>query len=142
VVLGVRAVEPVRRAASDHAAGVADRRAEHPGRCPRQRRDDRDRPECGDAWRIGGLSGGPPRWTRADGRLSILDASDGALDSIAADATRYIPTGPLSVENIRLITAGWLSMNPGLYVFLALLMALCLSATTTHLVRNVGRRQE
>lgn len=84
----------------------------------------------------------PRVWTRADGRLSVLDASDGALDSVAADATRYIPTGPLSVENIRLITAGWLSMNPGLYVLLALLMAVCLSATTTHLVRNVGRRQE
>jgi hypothetical protein len=84
----------------------------------------------------------PRVWTRADGRLSVLDASDGTLDSIATDATRYIPIGPLSVENIRLITAGWLSMNPGLYVLLALLMAVCLSATTTHLVRNVGRRQE
>jgi cellulose synthase operon protein B len=84
----------------------------------------------------------PRVWTRADGRLSILDASDGALDAVPAEATRYIPTGPLSIQNVRLITAGWLSMNPGLYVFVALLMALALSATTTHLVRNVGRRQE
>ena len=84
----------------------------------------------------------PRVWTQIDGRLSTLDASDGVVAHRDAEDVRYIPTGPLSIQNVRLIAAGWLSLNPTFYVLFALMIAVFLSATTRNLVRNLGRRQD
>lgn len=82
----------------------------------------------------------PEVWARIDGRYAFLDASDGTLETVAPRSVEVIETKTRSLSNIRLVTAGWLSMNPAIYVALTLGLALLLGLTTTSLVRNVGRR--
>ena len=84
----------------------------------------------------------PRVWSQIGGRVSILDASEGSVSRIASNDARFIATQPLSVDNIRLITASWLSLNQTVYVFAALLIAGLLCVSTTWLLRNVGRKQE
>ena len=79
--------------------------------------------------------------TEVAGRMSILDASEGSVVTAPARAQRLIVTQPLTIENSRLIAAGWLSLNSQIYVAVALVIAMLLALTTSLFVRNVGRRQ-
>jgi hypothetical protein len=72
----------------------------------------------------------------------MLDASEGKIKTVAADSSRLVVTQPLSVGNVRLIAASWLSLNQGVYVILSLIVSLALSAATVWLIRNTGRKQE
>ncbi len=83
----------------------------------------------------------PRVWNQISGRMSILDASEGSVQTAPARAQRLIVTQPLTIENSRLIAAGWLSINSQIYVAIALAIALMLAVTTSLFVRNVGRRQ-
>ena len=60
--------------------------------------------------------------------------------AVAADDARLIVTQPLTIENTRLIAAGWLSLNSHIYVALALAMAALLAIATTFFVQSVGRK--
>ncbi|WP_036303207.1 cellulose biosynthesis cyclic di-GMP-binding regulatory protein BcsB [Methylobacterium sp. 77] len=82
----------------------------------------------------------PAVWARIDGRFAFLDASDGSLETVAPRQVDFVETKTRSLSNIRLVTAGWLSMNPAIYVALTLGFALLLGLTTSSLVRNIGRR--
>lgn len=84
----------------------------------------------------------PRVWRQLEGRASALDPSEGALRSKAADNPRFIETQPLSVGNLRLIAASWLSTNRYFYLGFSAFIALCLGAATTWFVRNVGRKPE
>ena len=84
----------------------------------------------------------PRVWGQIAGRLSILDATEGSVVSAPAMAQHLIVTQPLTIENSRLIAAGWLSLNSQVYVALALVAALLLAISTSVFVRNVGRRIE
>ncbi|MFV0280409.1 MAG: cellulose biosynthesis cyclic di-GMP-binding regulatory protein BcsB [Rhodoblastus sp.] len=83
----------------------------------------------------------PRVWRQISGRLSILDASEGSVVSAPARAQRLIVTQPLTIENSRLIAAGWLSLNSSIYVAIALFIGMLLAVTTRLFVRSVGRRQ-
>ena len=76
----------------------------------------------------------PEVWSRIDGRFAFLDASDGSLETVAPRNVELVETKTRSLSNIRLVTAGWLSMNPAIYVALTLGLALLLGLTTTSLV--------
>ena len=82
----------------------------------------------------------PVVWTRLVGRAAFLDASDGTLTTVDADRVALIETRSWSLANFRLVSAAWLSLNPGYYVGMTLFMALCLGLATTGLVRQLGRR--
>lgn len=84
----------------------------------------------------------PRVWRQIAGRIAILNASDGAVVDIPATDSRLIPTQPLSIGNVRLIVAGWFSLNGKIYVMTALLLALLLAASTHWFLSNVGRRAE
>ena len=84
----------------------------------------------------------PRVWRNVEGRVAMLDASDGRITSAPADAPRFVATQPLSVSNLRLIAASWLSINPGAYVAMTLALAVILAFATFNFVRNVGRRHE
>ena len=84
----------------------------------------------------------PRVWSQVNGRVAMLDDSYGKISSVPATQLRFIATQPLSISNIRLIAASWLSINSGAYVALALAMALILAIATLQFVRNVGRRAE
>ncbi len=84
----------------------------------------------------------PQVWSRIHGRLAALDASNGAVTATDATAFHYKASGESSLGNLRLVLAGWFSLNPLAFVGLALLTAACLSGTTFMFVRGVGRRSE
>jgi hypothetical protein len=84
----------------------------------------------------------PKVWSRLSGRLSGLDASTGAVMDREPETRRYVATQEFSIENQRLMIAGWLSLNPRIFIFVAFLLAFPLAATTHFLVRNVGRRNQ
>lgn len=84
----------------------------------------------------------PKVWSRVHGRLAALDASSGDVVATDAREVRYLASGSWSLANSRLVLAGWLSLNPLMFVLVALLAALCLSATTFWFVRGIGRRPE
>jgi hypothetical protein len=81
----------------------------------------------------------PRVWQQIAGRIAVLDASEGKVSSIPVQKTQLVVTAPLTISNMRLITAGWLSLNTELYVLGALLLGLVLAGTTTLFVRSVGR---
>ncbi len=82
----------------------------------------------------------PRVWGQISGRMSSLDANDGVVTAVPVEASRLIVTEALTIGNVRLIVAGWLSLNSHIYVLLALGMAILLSVATSKFVRNVGRR--
>lgn len=82
----------------------------------------------------------PVVWTRLVGQAAFLDASDGNLSIVEPKGVGLIETQPRALANLRLVAAAWLSLNPGIYVGMTLLMALCLGLATTALVRQLGRR--
>ena len=82
----------------------------------------------------------PVIWNRLDGRLAFLDTGAGEVSTVPADMLDLVPTKGNSIDNARLVAAGWLSLNPLAYVGLTLGAALCLGWSTTNLVRQIGRR--
>ena len=84
----------------------------------------------------------PRVWRQVEGRLSALDPSEAAMHSKMAESPRFIETQPLSIGNLRLIAASWLSTNRYFYLAFSAFIALCLGAATTWFVRNVGRKPE
>jgi cellulose synthase operon protein B len=84
----------------------------------------------------------PSVWSRLSGELSALDASTGAIATNGPEITHYVATQDFSIHNGRLMMAGWLSLNPRIFILIAFLLALPLAATTHFLVRNVGRRNQ
>ncbi len=84
----------------------------------------------------------PRVWRQVAGRIAVLNAGDGAIVDVPATDSRLIPTQPLSIQNVRLIIAGWFSLNGKIYVFSAMMIALLLALSTHWFLRNVGRRVE
>ena len=82
----------------------------------------------------------PRVWQQIAGRVAVLDASEGKVSSIPVEKTRLVVTAPLTISNVRLITAGWLSLNTDAYIVAALVLGIVLAGTTTLFVRSVGRR--
>jgi cellulose synthase operon protein B len=76
---------------------------------------------------------------RVQGQLAMLDMTNASVAASAADSPRFIVTRPLSFGNLRLIAAGWMSLHPGVYVGLAILVAALFAASTRWLTRNIGR---
>jgi hypothetical protein len=83
----------------------------------------------------------PRVWRQISGGMAVLNMSDAQIIASPAQDTRLISTQPFTLQNARLIAAGWFSLNNKIYVGLALLLGLILAITTSLFVRNVGRRQ-
>jgi hypothetical protein len=84
----------------------------------------------------------PQIWSRLAGRISAVNADETLAFVPTGERVRYVTTQPFGLVNTRLVAAGWLSLNPLSYVAIALLLVLCLAASTLWLVLNTGRRQE
>ena len=82
----------------------------------------------------------PRVWGQISGRMATLDTNTGAVTAAPAPVSQLIVTQPLTIGNLRMIAAGWLSLNAHVYVALALGLALLLAFATTTFVRNTGRR--
>ena len=84
----------------------------------------------------------PRVWRHVDGRLAMLDDSNGEIATLPADQTRFVATQPLTFGNIHLIAASWLSLNANIYVAMVLAVAALLAFATLQFVGHVGRRDE
>lgn len=82
----------------------------------------------------------PRVWRQIAGRMAILDTADGRIVPVPVQGSTLIATQSFSVQNVRLIVAGWLSLNNKIYVVLMLLVAALLALTTREFIANVGRK--
>lgn len=82
----------------------------------------------------------PRVWSQVGGEIAALDTNEAKVNSQAATDARFITTQALSYSNLRLISAGWFSLNRWAYVALMLAMAMLLAMVTLLFVRNIGRR--
>lgn len=78
-------------------------------------------------------------WRQLAGRVATL-GSDGALAAQPVGDATFVRTQPLTVANLRLIVANWLSENVLSYATLIVLAALLLGLSTTAFVRSLGQR--
>lgn len=84
-----------------------------------------------------------PRVSRQiSGRLSTLDMTEAKLSVTPAERSRFIVTQPLSIGNMRLIAAGWMSLHSLAYALSTILIAGLLAVSTRWFVRNVGRKSQ
>ncbi|WP_170850294.1 MULTISPECIES: cellulose biosynthesis cyclic di-GMP-binding regulatory protein BcsB [unclassified Beijerinckia] len=81
----------------------------------------------------------PRVWQQISGRVSVLNAAEGAMVDIPVENARLVATQPMSIDNMRLIAAGWLSLNRNIYVLLAFILALVLACATHWFLKGVGR---
>ncbi len=77
-------------------------------------------------------------WSQLGGRVSNYDAAAG-VTTVPATAERYLLSGQLSINNIRLIAANWLSTNIVVYAVALVLLCCVLGICTTALLRRLGR---
>ncbi|MBV9702998.1 MAG: cellulose biosynthesis cyclic di-GMP-binding regulatory protein BcsB, partial [Methylobacteriaceae bacterium] len=82
----------------------------------------------------------PSLWNRLGGRIAAYDPATGALTSIPVEGGYFVETAPLTIGNLRLVAAGWLSSNLGLYVLGFMLVCLALGLATAAVVRRYGAR--
>jgi cellulose synthase operon protein B len=83
----------------------------------------------------------PRVWAQVRGRMALLDASQGSITSVEPASMTFVSTEPFSPTNLRLVAAGWLSLNRTVYVALTVAVGFLLAYATLQFVRNVGRRQ-
>ncbi|WP_246696745.1 cellulose biosynthesis cyclic di-GMP-binding regulatory protein BcsB [Methylobacterium planeticum] len=81
----------------------------------------------------------PALWGKLQGRVAVLDANDGTISTYDANRTRLLETEPRGFGNLRLVFAGWLSMNPSIYVLVLFAAAIALGLSTNAVLRDVGR---
>lgn len=77
-------------------------------------------------------------WQQLAGATAAFDRAQGQVRSAGSDTQSFVPTQSLSVGNVRLIAASWLSQNVGVYIGVMALIALLLTALTYRLVRQNG----
>ena len=82
----------------------------------------------------------PRVWDGLSGEIATLPTGAERLTSTAAARTRFISTRGPSAGNLRLIAAGWLSLNPGWFTTLVAAAAGFLALCTYWLIGNVGRK--
>lgn len=83
----------------------------------------------------------PRVWAQVRGRIAALDSNEAQVSALRASGLEFVGTQPLSVQNARLIAAGWFSTNRWTYAGMVLFLAVLLGSSTFWLVRNIGRRQ-
>ncbi|MCJ2047430.1 cellulose biosynthesis cyclic di-GMP-binding regulatory protein BcsB [Methylobacterium sp. J-078] len=81
----------------------------------------------------------PSIWNRIEGRVATLDANDGSLTNHAAKQARFVESGPMSLENLRLVVAGWFSTNPSVFTLILFAAAISLGLSTSAMLRGLGR---
>jgi hypothetical protein len=78
-------------------------------------------------------------WVGLSGRVASYDEATG-VESIAPKSQRYILSGGLSIDNIRLVAANWLSVNIVAYAVALVLLCCILGICTSALLSRLGRR--
>ena len=82
----------------------------------------------------------PRVWSQVGGEVAALDTNEARVNSQAAANPHFITTQALSYSNLRLVAAGWFSLNRWAYVVLIMCMSVLLAMVTLLFVKNIGRR--
>lgn len=80
------------------------------------------------------------RWRQIDGSISTYQAATGTIESREIGAFRFLETQPLSIGNMRLVAANWLSDNILAFSALLLLSSVLLGLSTIVLLNTLGRK--
>jgi cellulose synthase operon protein B len=80
------------------------------------------------------------QWSRIAGHIVSYDGKTGAMRTQAVTTFSVVPTQPLSIANLRLIAANWLSENIFAYSLLLLSACILLGLATARLVSRIGRQ--
>lgn len=78
-------------------------------------------------------------WSLLDGRIVTYQAAADKFNTVAVTAFRFVPTVPLTLVNMRLIAANWLSDNIMSYSVLLAGVAVLLGFITVMLLSRLGR---
>jgi hypothetical protein len=83
---------------------------------------------------------GPVLWPEVSGRIVTLGPDLEKPDVQPVQSFTFVQTEPLSLQNMRLVVANWMSIN--ILQYAALLVACCfiLGAATYFLLNRLGRR--
>jgi Periplasmic protein TonB, links inner and outer membranes len=81
-------------------------------------------------------------WDKLAGRIIAYAGPDKEPETVAVSRFRFMPTQPMSFENIRLIAANWLSDNIMSYALLLGAGGILLGLATYGLLTLLGRRYE
>ena len=80
-------------------------------------------------------------WGELGGRVTTYEEGTESFKRIPAGAPTFVQTQPLSVGNLRLIVANWLSENVLSYAALLIAVSMLLGLTTTAITVVLGRRK-
>ncbi|MBS7544700.1 cellulose biosynthesis cyclic di-GMP-binding regulatory protein BcsB [Ancylobacter oerskovii] len=78
-------------------------------------------------------------WNRIGGQAAAFQAASGEVERHEVATRRFIVTAPLSLANIRMISANWLSTNIVPYALMLMVASLVLGIATFLLLRRLGR---
>ncbi|MDR6955901.1 hypothetical protein J2X65_005288 [Ancylobacter sp. 3268] len=78
-------------------------------------------------------------WNRIGGQAVALQSASGEVERREVNSHRFIVTTPLSIANIRMISANWLSTNIVPYALMLMIVSLVLGITTFLMLRRLGR---
>jgi cellulose synthase operon protein B len=79
-------------------------------------------------------------WSSVAGHIVSYDGKTATLRTQEVTTFSFLPTQPLSIANLRLIAANWLSENIFAYSVLLLATCLLLGLATARLVSRIGRQ--
>jgi hypothetical protein len=79
-------------------------------------------------------------WAQLDGRISIYKAGTDEMQKVPVGQFTFMPTQSLSLSNLRLVIANWLSGNILSFSLLLVILSAILGITTSRLLSSFGRR--
>jgi hypothetical protein len=80
-------------------------------------------------------------WQQFVGDAAVYTARDGAISTRVSGEILLVPTAALSLQNVRLIAAGWLSRNIPVYLAVLLGLFVVMTAFMQWVLRSSGVRE-
>jgi hypothetical protein len=80
-------------------------------------------------------------WQQFVGDAAVYTARDGAISTRVSGEILLVPTATLSLQNVRLIAAGWLSRNIPVYLAVLLGLFVMMTAFMQWVLRSSGVRE-
>ncbi|WP_414476195.1 hypothetical protein [Microvirga sp. M2] len=80
-------------------------------------------------------------WQQFVGDAAVYTAEDGSISNRVSEQIMLVPTAAWSLQNIRLIAAGWLSRNTVIYLGILLGLLTVLTALMQWALRSSGVRE-
>jgi len=80
-------------------------------------------------------------WQQFVGDAAVYNAKDGSISTRVSEQILLVPTEALSLQNVRLIAAGWLSHNVAVYLAVLLGLFILMTAFMQWVLRSSGVKE-